>query len=82
MFYEGQASNFSSPVILPTPLKLTLNQPKNKNKKITIYLTKKNLGDSYLANTHKVKISTLKTIKCWEAQIFKQVYADAATKIH
>ena len=37
----------------------------------------------HLANTHKVKISTLKTTKCGknnEAQIPKQVSADATSK--
>merc|ERR1712240_717945 len=46
-------------------------------------LKKRPLVTRHLANTHKVKISTLKTTKCGknnEAQIPKQVSADATTK--
>ena len=40
---------------------------------------------SHLANTNKVKISTVKTTKCGknpEAQIPKQVFIDTTTKNH
>ena len=54
-FFEEQTSNLSQPVILPPPLKLKLNQPKNLKEKIkTIYFTKKkSLGDMLLGKNSK-----------------------------